>query len=210
MSKIELVISAFCYPDSLRTLLSCLIDQRYEDWSALVMDNADDEEIADKHQELIRMDPRISYYRSSDRCFECYDSANLGAKLTESEWVGFPSDDSYYVRWWYLTRMMRCAEETGADFVFCDMVHGYQDYTQFPVEKREEAAVYSYLSCEPRACHIDKTNFLVKRSVFNEVGGFDAPGARVTFAADGPFVDKVVRAGYRTVKVPHLMCVHNP
>lgn len=124
----------------------------------------------------------------------CYESANMASTAATGEWLSFPSDDSLYV-FEFSRVMLQTAELHKADLVYCDCVYR-QDKT------KGNWPAYTILDVSPRMGRIDKTCFIVRRSVFP---GF--PSHEHGWS-DGALVEQMVRSGVRHAKAPGVLVVH--
>lgn len=189
---ISYVVSCYDRPADLRVCLSSLAAQRYKNHQIIVTDNADDLAMFAQNKEIAQS-WGATYLKTNGPT--CYHSAEEGAKVARGEYLCFPSDDSYYVPF-YAWEMLKAARDNDADLVFSDMVYG-----RWPHMK------YEHWVTEPRLNRIDKTNFLVRRSVFT---GFpQKPDSAIACACDGHMVDELVARGAKVVGVAQPLCVHN-
>lgn len=128
----------------------------------------------------------------------CYESANMIAEKARGQWLCFPSDDSLYVQG-FSEIMLETAQRDNADLVYCDM-----DYRQG--SERGNWKPYSILETKPEMGYIDKTGFLIKRELFNEVGGFPK---HPKFWCDGGLFVQLAEAGnVKMTKAPGCLAVH--
>lgn len=193
--KITFIVSAYNRPSSLKLCLLSLILQTEESWTAVVTDNYRGETYNDLNRGVIEEfgDPRIGYLYTGDVAPECYAAAEVAVEMADGDWLGFPSDDSYYVPH-YASKLLLVAEAMNLELVYSDLV------LSDPVNG-------GVLRCEAKCCHIDKTNFLVKRSRFIPFPGKDPnPGGRS--CSDGLLIDELVRQGIRHCRVAQPLCVH--
>ena len=124
----------------------------------------------------------------------CYESANMVYAEASHDWLCFPSDDSMYVAR-FADIMLGTAAKTGADLVYCDCVYALGSETNpWPA--------YTVLDSSPRMGRIDKTNFIVKRSLFHGFPEHER-GYR-----DGALIEQLVRSGIRHAKAPGILVVH--
>lgn len=105
-----------------------------------------------------------------------------GLERATGTWVGFFNDDDSYVRD-YVERML-AATDPDVDAVYC----GWSTYPD----------------CDFRLGSSTSGNFIVRRSLAVTVGWTSR-----RYEADGDFIDALVDAGARTVKVPHVLYFHN-
>ena len=195
MTACTFIVSAFNRPTDLKLCLLSLVLQTRTDWSAIVTDNANSSTYRDLNEEAVRWvgDERIEYVYTGDRANNCYASAEIGASMVAGGWLGFPSDDSYYVPE-YLERMLEVEQDL--DFVFCDVLYD-----------RRLTGRRAVLSTEPREGAIDKTCFLVRREKF--IGFPDQPASGGSSSADGKAVERMVALGYRMRRVDECLVVHS-
>ena len=196
-SKVAFIITHYDRKLALRNCLLSLKLQTFADWKGIVVDNG--------HP---RQSPSTRYTAQQegfDYCYtrpettitgaihthSLYKATEIGVKLTESEWLCFPNDDSYYCPW-FLERMLRAAEANQWDLVYCDFVAG-------------SALGHWTMQSSPRLCCIDKTCFILKREWFR---GFPATAENYP-QADGLMIEDLVKRGIRHGRVPEVLCVHN-
>jgi len=197
---LSFVITAFNRPKALRTCLSSLVQQTWDAWEALVVDNSDSEPDRLDNIDLCSMDRRIHHCRMGDDAqiegamhkYSLYKATEIGVANTSGEWLCFPSDDSYYVPW-FVERMMAAAQGKHWDLVYCDLIAG-------------GAGGHWVLEASPKRCCIDKTSFLLRREWFH---GFpDATGESYA-DADGRMIEELVERGIRHGRVSQVLAVHN-
>lgn len=124
----------------------------------------------------------------------CYESAEIAVHYAKGEWVCFPSDDGLTVEH-FSAIMLETAHQSGADLVYCDMV-----YRQHP--NAGSWSPYRVMTVEHRIGRMDKSNFILKRSLF---AGF--PPHPFDWR-DGALIEKLVKDGVRFAKAPGVLVVH--
>jgi len=196
MPRVSFIVSAFDRPASLRLCLSSLIIQTLPDLEIIVMDNSEDDLVIYEHRRLCVMDRRIRHFSPKAegmKFLNCYYSSEYAAlNLAAGEWVGFPSDDSWYSPY-YAEKLLWLADRSDLELVYCNLI-------------MESAGGNGVLNCEARACHVDKTNFLLKRSRFFPWPGKHPEG--LGSCSDGNLIDELAAQGIRHGKVPQLLAVH--
>jgi hypothetical protein len=189
------IVSAFNRPTELKLCLLSLVLQTRIDWLAIVTDNANSSTYRDLNEEAVRWvgDDRIQHHYTGDRANNCYASAEIGASIVAGGWLGFPSDDSYFVSE-YLERMLEVEQDL--DCIYSDVLYD-----------RRLAGRRAVLSTEPREGCIDKTAFLVRREKF--IGFPDQPADGSSSSADGKAIERMVAMGYRMRKIDECLVVHS-
>ena len=177
-------------PDHLRVLLACLHLQTYQDWHAVVLDQAQDPAVV---VPLCQLDPRIRHHLVPRRGDWGQAVKYQAAVDCASTWVGFPNDDAYYCPR-YLELMLQRATETRAELVYCDWVSA-ADAVGMP---------YTRYQGVPQIGQIDVGGFLVKRDVLVTHGWPDRGPT-----GDGVLIESLIRNGVSHVRVPAVCYVKN-
>lgn len=205
MGRLSFVVVACSKPQSLRTCLSSLVEQTEGDIEIIVADNTPNEDSGSIafNREFCRMDSRIRYEWVADRTAidkphirhkHClYTATEIGVELATGDWLAFPSQDDYATPV-LAERMLAVADETGAEFVHCDVVLGGPGHGYFT------------LGTAPRNCAIDKCAFIMKRSWFVE--GFTGKHENYELE-DGYFVERLVVRGIKVAKCAQVLMCHN-
>lgn len=193
--RISFIVSAYDRPAALKLCLLSLILQTERNWEAIVTDNYQGSTYNELNEGVVFElgDERIRYLHTGDTAPECYRAAEIASIDARGDFLCFPSDDSYYAPY-FAERLLALADHNGFELVFSDLV----------IVGPDNAIV---LPCMAACCHIDKTNFLLKRSRFTEFPGKSLEqGGRS--CSDGLLIDEVVRQGIGYGKVAQPLCVH--
>jgi len=204
MSRLTFVVVAHGKPETLRTCLSSLVDQTEKSIDVIVVDNTPDMTMANFNKNMCQsfVDPRIHYEWTASRtrvekpnvrhkhCL--YTATEIGVEMATGEYVAFPSQDDYATPV-FAKRMLAVADETGAEFVHCDVVLGGPGHGYFA------------LGTAPRNCAIDKCAFILKREKFI---GFEGKWDNYELE-DGFFVERLVERGIKVAKCAQILMCHN-
>jgi hypothetical protein len=212
MPKVSYIVSAFDRPYMLRCCLASLAVQTDRDLEVIVADNSDD--FCGQHQEIVADFCDLRFRHIDTGCvktckgWDCYNSAEYVAALPSvtSEWLCFPSDDSYYVPTFQQT-MLYCAEKNGWDLVYCDMLRN-DDSTEGRKMTGAQGDYYFHWNTAPHVGGIDKVGFFVKRNLFTSFPdkNTDSQGPK---ACDGLLIEDLVKSGVKHGKASGLIAVHN-
>ena len=194
---ISLIVSTFNDTENLTCCLMSLASQTYKDMEIIVANNSTELSAIDYPQELWDFCDRKSldlpFLRNVLTGYsEPYEAAEEAMNYAKGDWIGFPSSDGYYMPI-YLEAMMNKVGETGADFVYCDLIYD-----------RRAGGKYKVMASQLRLGAIDKTNFLMKRSMFKEFPE-KSPGS----FSDWYMIERLIQAGAKTAKVDEVLVVHN-
>jgi glycosyltransferase involved in cell wall biosynthesis len=186
--KCSFIVSAFDRPAHLDLLLRSLRLQTCPDFEVLITDNATGDGAVQNFCAVTATgDERFQYIEAKQA--DCYFSANLGAAQALGEYLCFPSDDGYYAPR-FLEAMLKAGP---ADLIYCDCIYDGHGINYAPMET---ALVCGW---------IDKGGFLIKREKFT---GFAGP-AGMSRAADGLFIEALIKTGVSHTKAPGYLWVHN-
>lgn len=204
--EISYIVSAFNRPVMLPVCLWSIKGQSHRDFECIVADNAEDSRIAVQHKKSVAemRDSRFQYVRtaSKTKVSDCYWAAEWAVKhLARGRWLCFPCDDTYLVpdfgRMMLLQAHKKCADFVYAEHIICG-----------PEALGGPDTAYAVWT--QRLHRTAKTSFIVKRSVFDRVKGFqgkmDRPG---TVNADYYFSSQMVNSGVPIASVPDVCVVHN-
>lgn len=200
------VVSAFNRHLMLPVALWSIKGQSHQDFECVVADNAENRTTARAHADTVLSlcDRRFQYVYTGNKIkvSDCYWSAEWVVKhMARGKWLCFPCDDTYLVPE-FAQRMLIAAVRENADYVFVKNIIAGPEALGGPDT--------GYAMWTQRLHRTAKTSFIVKRQVFDEVGGFkgkmDRPG---TVNADYFFSTQMVTAGKRIARVDECLLVHN-
>lgn len=189
--KVSLIVSAFNDPLPLQLCLTSLKLQTYSNIEVIVTDNSSD---VLKGRAIYQnvIESRFRYIKTQFE--EPYSSAELGVALSTGDWIGFPSSDGYQIPS-YIDTMMQKALGNDLDFVYCPVLY----------DRRQPSGRYWVMDCSLQLGQIDKTCFLMKKSLFK---GF--PGKAPISYSDWYMIEELMKTpGVRIGKCDECLVVHN-
>lgn len=101
MPFISIIIPTYNHANYISKALKSVIDQSFQDWEAIVIDN----QSVDETRKIIKgfNDPRIKYLRISNNGVVA-KSRNTGIKSARGKWIAFLDSDD----WWVKNKLMTC------------------------------------------------------------------------------------------------------
>jgi GT2 family glycosyltransferase len=204
--EITYIVSAFNRPTMLPVCLWSIKGQSHSDFECIVTDNADHDPTAKTQEAMVKAmgDPRFRYIRTAKKTkvSDCYWSAEWANQhMASGRWLCFPCDDTYLVPE-FAQRMLVTAAKENADYVFVKHIVASPEALGGPDT--------GYAVWSQRLHRTAKTSFIVKRRVFDEVGGFQGKMDRAgTVNADYFFSSQMVKAGKKIAMVSECLVVHN-
>ena len=114
---VSIVIPTYNHANFLVKALQSVLDQTYENWEAIVIDNHSTDEtnkVIDKYN-----DPRIKYLKIFNNGVIA-KSRNLGVKTAKAEWIAFLDSDD----WWTKDKLAICFSQIdkNVDLIYHDLV----------------------------------------------------------------------------------------
>jgi hypothetical protein len=184
MIKLSLIVSSFDRPEALRLCIQSLALQRGIEGGGLlphfavtVTDNSPDKLNQWVTKGLERGISPAYFPSTFPGPYEPSERI-ITAGLAKGEYLGFPSDDNWYAPE-YVARMIRAAEENDWDLVYSDCIYDPR-----------WLGVYSVMEAYPKCGMVDKGGFIVRQSLFLEMGGWPKiEGGLCHPGSDGLFVE---------------------
>lgn len=191
MSKIEFVIPTYNRPDNLMVILSSLVCQTNQNWTAHVVIDGITNEFK-KVKDIFQDNKQIRFSHLQERTNDWgHSPRQYGLDHATEEWVLMTGDDNYYVPV-FVDEMLKNSKDT--HFVYCNMVHNWVKNDYIPVDS------------EPKLFRIDIGNFMVKTEL-----GKTIKLQKDKNEADGIFVEEFIKKypNQKPKKVNKLLYVHN-
>jgi hypothetical protein len=189
MSRVTMVCVAYKKPIEIQVLVSSMIAQTFKDWQLVILHDGV-EGVTDVDAAVCKFrDSRIELHHTGRRYNDYGHSLReMSLIYCRGLLIGHTNDDNYYAPV-YLEKMIEAIDSTPADFAYCNMVHSHQNYSPF----------------ETRPCctAIDAGGWICKREFLPE------KWADKGFNGDGVYVEQIMAAGAKPVKVPGYYFVHN-
>ena len=213
--SISIVVVNFNGRDLLRQCLCTLLDTDYPKYEIVVVDNASTDGSFAEIKESFASDPRITLVENSENVGHS-EGCNIGARLTTGKYLVFLDSDIEFEaeNWlWELVNVMEHDRTVGLaqakivlsedkrclDYV-CMAVDALGTWSAYYGSKEEMLKEnFEILAASAGCC-------IIRREVFNQVGGFDAD----YFIYDDD-TDLSLRArlmGYRILFVPSALVIH--
>jgi len=188
--KIEFIIPSFKQPNSLMTILYCLLCQTNKNWSAHVIADGFYEEYEEiknhfkKHKKV-----RFSQIDGPNKDWG-HTPRNYGLKNLQEEWVVMTGQDNYYAPA-FVENFLTAAKEKDVHFVYCDMIHNHYQWT--------------LMKSKPVVCNIDIGNFMSKSEYASQMQ-IDTK----SYVGDGLFVEQYLKKfPGKIIYIPSALYVHN-
>jgi hypothetical protein len=199
MVELAAIVSCYKQPEHLWVCLASLRLQREieKPWGNIPLEIIVVDDAQLKENEAVALHYGCKYIPTDFG--DCYASTEVGIKASTAPYICFPSHDNWYVPE-FAARMLSAIESRRLDLVYCDMLHDPR-YT----------GKYMIVHTKPVCHRVDKGGLVVKRGVFDAVGGFTGKaktkGERTV--ADGILVETINNNPlYRCGRVDQVMLYH--
>jgi len=167
--QFSIVIPTYNRAELLKGALESLINQTYQNWEAIVVDNYS----VDETLQVVKLlaDSRIKFHQFQNNGIIA-KSRNYGIQQANGEWLGFlDSDDQYYPN-----KLEKCSSLiTGnIDFVYHSVVlHNFSRNKQVGIIHAEKLSVPIFKSILFGGAPFATSAVLVRREVMRQVNGFN-------------------------------------
>jgi GT2 family glycosyltransferase len=220
--KVTLIVPTKDRVDLLRVCVDGVRDRNdYANWKLIIVDNGSVEEITRDYLRELEKDPRISVLRD-DGPFNFSALNNRAVEHADSEIIGLLNNDIEPIGDSWLSEMVRQVMQPGVGAVGAKLYYPDDTLQHGGViigvggiaghfDKRlartsrgyfDRAVVAQDMSAVTAAC------MLVRREVFEAVGGLDADGLAIAFN-DVDLCLKIREAGHRIVWTPYAELYHH-
>jgi hypothetical protein len=143
---------------------------------------------------FLASDPRFTYEPTAERKKQFghpHRQRALDYLTGVCDWVGLTNQDNYYAPSYFEMMLGEAhAAKTPVDFVYSDMVHSHR--------------LWKPMVTKPKKSHLDLGAWLARSELVKQVP-FDQTG----FAADGDYIDRLVKRAKGLAKVNAALFVHN-
>ena len=168
---VSIVLPTYNRKGTLEKAVWSVIDQTYEDWELVVVDDASTDGTEELMRSFIEKDWRINYIREDQNRGSNY-CRNLGVKRAKGSYIAFLDSDNYWEKE-KLEIQINVIKESKEEvaFVFCDeIINNGETEAVFPDRNFIECDIGEALLITNI---VDTNTALVKRTCFEKAGGFD-------------------------------------
>lgn len=190
---VSVIIPTFRRPDTLDRAVNSVLAQDYPNVEVIVVDdnNPDTEgrRMTEKKMLIYKDEDRVRYIKHE---FNKNGSAarNTGAKASNAEYVAFLDDDDEFLPKKISSQVDRL-ESLSEDWACCYSKYLTQKEDREPVESKECEEGYLFLEAlRHKVSFAAGSNLLIRKNVFEEVGGFDETFLR---SQDHELLTKIAR-----------------
>lgn len=205
MARVTVVLTTWNQPAMLREAIQSVIDQTFQDWELLLLDDNSDDPAQAKVLEWAGEIPGCTVARSrvatEDRRNKVRYAvlANVGLKLAKGEYITYLCDDDYYLPH-RLEKMVARLDEGDAKVVYG---------AQLMLRDGKDAGVRA-ASSVPLAdafCVVDHSSVMHVTQIGRDVGGWDTD-PQWWGIADAVFWRRLNQAGYMFYPILDVLDVH--
>jgi len=199
MVDTSVIIPVYNDPDGLQTTVDSLLNQTYEDYEIIIVDNGSTDntlEIAKDYSQHSNVRVAIENVIQGS-----YAARNTGIEASQGDVLAFVDADMW-VENDYIEVVSNKIQTANVDYIGCnvevassgDILSRYVTAIGFPVKRYIEVGQFA-----PTCC------LTVHRRVIEDVGSFDE---RLISSGDAEFGKRVAKAGYKIEYVPDITIYH--
>lgn len=167
---VSVVIPTYNHAHFLGRALQSVLDQTYENWEAIVIDNHSTDNTDAVMQRFA--DPRITYLKIHNKGVIAA-SRNLGIRTAKGEWVAFLDSDD----WWTSNKLQVCFEAINGsvDFVYHDLeiVRGQPVFFKRKKIRSRQIKEPALIDLILAGNLIANSSVVVRKRLLDQVGGID-------------------------------------
>ncbi len=118
MDKVSIIVPVYNVAPYLARTVQAVLEQTYENWELLLVDDGSQDDSSRVMERLQKEDSRVQCFYQA--CNSGVSAArNRGIEEASGDWICFCDGDDWYEPD-FLTKMLQCAKEEGADYILCD------------------------------------------------------------------------------------------
>lgn len=167
MTRVSIITVSFNSAETIRDTIESVLAQDYKDIEYIVVDGASE----DSTMEIVRSYGSCVTRSVSEPDSGIYDAMNTGINISTGEFIGFLNSDDFYASDRTITSVVKVFQEKLVDAVYGDLCYVKQKDTSRVVRywrsSNFRAGAFCDAWCPPHP------TFFVKRSVYEQFGGFD-------------------------------------
>lgn len=196
---ISVIISTYNRSAMLKRAVESVINQTYEDWQLVIVDDGSTDDTSDVVHDLIQKETRVNYIKR-EKNYGCDTKPkNEGIEFSTGEYIAFLDDDCVF-RPDHLQALYNALENNQ------NMALAYGDRWIIDDNKKikPQIGVFSdfYPTLLMQRNYIDTSDVLVRREAVEYVGGFDE---RYKKYIDWNLWLRLAKAGYRFIRVSSVL-----
>jgi len=132
---LSIIVSVYNVENYQRRCLDSIIDQSFQDWEILLMDDGSTDSCPSICDEYAEKEPRIRLIHKANSGLS--DSRNIAFGTARGKFIGYVDSDDY-VEPFMFERLVDTAVRTGADITICGFEKDYADNSKETFEYPEE------------------------------------------------------------------------
>ncbi|MBC8349819.1 MAG: glycosyltransferase [Verrucomicrobia bacterium] len=165
--KVSVVIPTYDRIDTLPRSLDSVINQTFYDWELIVVDDGS----TDGTDEMILRDyPAVRFHRQENAGVS--SARNSGVALASGAWIAFLDSDDAWLPEKLERQLSHLAKEPELRLSHTDEIWIRNGRRVNQPKEYAKSGGYIYRRCLP-LCSICPSSVLIRRDLFDEVGGFD-------------------------------------
>ena len=172
--------------------IESVVNQEFQNWELILVDDGSTDDIS-RIKEIVIKDSRIKYYYQSNE--GVCAARNFGVSNSNSEWVVFLDSDDFFL-YKALSIFFLAIKENHEISVF------FSGYIRKSLDSQEK------LILPKDGVYIGRLsgNFVLKKSVFNTIGGYDQ---FLKFGENTELFHRIEIAGYKSLSIQSPSFVYN-
>ena len=170
--KVSIIIPTYNREDLIQRAIKSITGQTNQDYEIIIADDAS----TDNTEEVIKsiQNSKIIYFKLDKNSGQCV-SRNLAIKKARGEYIGFLDSDDEWMpeKIEKQTKVFENSEDPNLGAVYCGFIEKDEVMDRTEIINRDNLKGDIYKNLLSGFCPSTPTMFLVKKSILDEVNGFD-------------------------------------
>ena len=197
MKKITIITATYQSESTLLDTLESINSQSYSDIEHIIIDGAS----RDRTLDIVKSSGKRVTKVISEKDKGIYDAYNKGLDQASGEIIGFLNSDDFYCSERVIEKVMAIFDDETVDICYADLVY---------VDRKNTSKISRHWKSKAYTAGMLKNAFIpahptlfIKRSVYNQVGGFNLS---YRLAADYEFMARVFEdVNIKSVYIPEIL-----
>lgn len=209
ISLVSVIIPTYKRTDTLRTAITSILKQTYDNLEIIVVDDNDENSeyrrLTEMVMEQYKNNPKIRYVKNKKNMGGA-GARNVGIQEARGEYLAFlDDDDTYYPE--KIEKQLQVFLDSDSEklaLVYCDVEHvGKNNHVDCVIRKHYRGnCLYEAIEDD---CIASTSMWLVKKSLLESVGNFSI----VPCKQDSTVILKLLEKGYEVDFVPEVLCSYH-
>jgi glycosyltransferase involved in cell wall biosynthesis/peptidoglycan/xylan/chitin deacetylase (PgdA/CDA1 family)/2-polyprenyl-3-methyl-5-hydroxy-6-metoxy-1,4-benzoquinol methylase len=197
--SITVIIPAYNAEKTVEATIASVLAQTYSAWEMIIVDDGSTDGTALLLDKISSGDERIKVFKQTNQGVS--KARNTAIRIANHDWLLFLDADDFIAPE-YMQRMTDCLVDTSIDAIVCGWTYINKDGNKVGANYLNDTNVFEELT---RRCVFAIHACIVKKSIVNEIGGFDSS---LKSCADWDLWQRVARYGAKFKEIREILAFY--